>query len=140
MKAVVIVKGIIFNKDLGKILLVQRSSSDPIGASTWENVGGKVEQGEQPEEALKREIREETGITELQIKSLAYSSLVYNKEPHLFIVYFCETQTETVSLSSEHQNFVWANKEDCIGMLPKAIMEDFHKNNIFEYLWGSMNS
>ena len=139
MKADMIVKGIIFNKGLKKILLVQRSSCDPIGAGTWENVGGKVEYGEQTDDALKREIREETGITELQIKSLAYTSLEYNKEPCLFIVYFCETQTEAVNLSHEHQNFVWADKEDCIGMLPRAIIDDYNKNNVFEYLWDNMN-
>ena len=139
MKADMIVKGIIFNKGLKRILLVQRSSCDPIGAGTWENVGVKVEYGEQTDDALKREIREETGITELQIKSLAYTSLEYNKEPCLFIVYFCETQTEAVKISSEHQNFVWADKEDCISMFPKAIIDDFNKNNIFEYLWDNMN-
>lgn len=136
MKAKIIVKGIIHNKRLGKILLVQRSSSDPIGAGTWENSGGNVEQGEQPEEAVKREIQEETGITAIQIERIAYLTLLDCKEPCLIIAYLCATQTEAVILSDEHQAFFWANKEDCVSMLPKAITDDFEKNNIFEYLWG----
>ena len=48
MKADIIVKGIIFNRKLNKILLVQRSKRDPIGANTWENAGGNIEYGETP--------------------------------------------------------------------------------------------
>ena len=46
MKADIIVKSIIFNPKLNRILLVQRSKSDDTGANTWENAGGNVECGE----------------------------------------------------------------------------------------------
>lgn len=41
MKAKIIVKSIIFNRKLNRILIIQRSKNDPIGADTWENAGGK---------------------------------------------------------------------------------------------------
>lgn len=62
MNAEIVVKSIIFNKKRNRFLLVQRCSKDEIGAGTWENAGGNIENGEHPEEAMKREIREETGI------------------------------------------------------------------------------
>lgn len=136
MKADIIVKSIIFNRNLGKVLLIQRSGSDPTGANTWENAGGNIEYGETPEEAMKREIREETGITEIIIERVAYVTLVNVKEPYLIIAYLCEAQTEAVTLSNEHQAFIWTDKDECRNMLPKAIIDDFEKNKIFEYIYG----
>lgn len=42
MKAELVVKGIIFDKKQGKILLIKRSKTDYIGADTWESAGGKI--------------------------------------------------------------------------------------------------
>lgn len=133
MNAQIVVKSIIFNKNRSRILLLQRSSDDPTGANTWEGSGGNIEYGETPEEAIKREIREEAGITDITVKNIAYVSLVkIGDKPHLIIAYICESQTETVTLSNEHGAFMWADKEVCKAMLPKAIIDDFDKNGIFE--------
>lgn len=134
MKADIVVKSIIYNKKLGKILLVQRCNSDDIGAGTWENAGGNVEQGETPELAMAREIYEETGLTEVHIERVAYVPLVNAKEPYLIIAYLCEALSDNVTLSDEHQAFVWADEKECRRLLPKAIVEDFDNNGIFEYV------
>ena len=139
MNAKIVVKSIIFNKNHNRILLIQRSNDDPIGANTWENAGGNIEYGEKPEEAIKREIREETGITEITIKNVAYVTLVNGEEPYLIIAYICESQTETVTLSNEHRAFMWVDKKACKAMLPKAIVDDFDKNGIFELFHNSID-
>ena len=46
-----------------KYLLVQRGLDDEIFPGKWQNLGGKVENGESIEEALRREIQEEVGIS-----------------------------------------------------------------------------
>ena len=139
MNANIVVKGIIFNRNFNRILLIQRSNDDPIGANTGENAGGNIEYGENPEEAIKREIREETGITEISIKNVAYVSLANGENPLLVIAYICESQTETVTLSNEHQAFMWADIEVCKVMLPKTIIDDFDKNRIFELFRNSID-
>lgn len=134
MNADIIVKSIIFNRKLYKFLLVQRCKKDDVGADTWENAGGNIENGENPEEAMRREIREETGITDIVIERVAYVTLVNGKKPYLIIAYLCEALTDNVILSDEHQAYIWADKKDCINLLPKEIIDDFEKNKIFDYI------
>lgn len=50
----------VIEKD-GKFLIARRHKSDKLGGK-WEFPGGKVEQGELPEEALRRELMEELSI------------------------------------------------------------------------------
>ena len=68
MEASLVVKAIILNRDLRKLLLIQRSATDASGAGTWEGVGGSIERGESPAEAILRESREEVyaGLYALQ--------------------------------------------------------------------------
>ncbi len=132
MKADIVVKGIIYNRVLKKILLVQRCGSDDIGANTWENAGGNVEYDETPEEAMMREIREETGLTDINILRVAYVTLVNADNPYLIIAYLCEVTTDEVKLSAEHQAYVWADRTEAIEKLPQAIIDDLESNKIFD--------
>ena len=45
----------------GKILICQRTKHQPMPLK-WEFPGGKIEEGEQPRDALRRELEEEIGI------------------------------------------------------------------------------
>lgn len=136
MTADIVTKSIIRNRKLNKFLLLKRAKQDSVGANSWENAGGNVECGEELEEAMKREIKEETGITDISIERVAYVTLVDGKKPYLIIAYLCETMTDSVTLSDEHQAFVWADKEMCKELLPKEIIADFERSKIFECLEG----
>ena len=131
MKADIVTKGIVWNSNTNRILIVQRSNTDSIGANTWENIGGNLEEGESLEEGLRREIREEVGITDIVVRKVAYTTLVNGASPYLIIVYLCETKSEVVNLSLEHQAYLWADEAECRNSLPKAILEDFDKNGIW---------
>lgn len=81
-----------------------------------------------------REIQEETGITDIRIGNIAYVAVLEREIPDLLIVYLCETSTEAVKLSFEHQDYTWADEQQCRTLLPDAIIRDFEKNNVFDIL------
>jgi mutator protein MutT len=54
------------------ILVGRRKGSH--GAGTWAFPGGKVEPGEDPREAVRRELAEETGLTAVRVEAIAWTS------------------------------------------------------------------
>lgn len=48
-------------EESGRILIARRGADDAL-AGKWEFPGGKIEPGEEPEDCLQRELREELGI------------------------------------------------------------------------------
>lgn len=60
----------------GRLLICQRRKEDPFPLK-WEFPGGKVEPGESPEEALKRELREELGVTLRRSREIARAEQTY---------------------------------------------------------------
>ncbi len=55
----------------GGVLLGRRSPHRRICPDTWDLIGGHVEPGETPEEALTRELGEEVGLVPLRMEPLA---------------------------------------------------------------------
>jgi 8-oxo-dGTP diphosphatase len=65
----------------GKILLGLRAPSKKVWPSHWDTIGGRVEAGEDLEEALVREAREEVGVTPTQFRLVA---TVREKQPEIY--------------------------------------------------------
>ena len=70
----------IIRKDDGSILIVKRSSTDDHKPNIWENVGGGMDNEETPQEALAREVLEETGAT------LSRCSIVEKHQIHISVI------------------------------------------------------
>jgi 8-oxo-dGTP pyrophosphatase MutT (NUDIX family) len=93
------------------------------GEGHWDYIKGHMEQGEDEIQTATREAAEETGLETLEFidgfrKPISYffkrrSSLV-SKE---VIFLLAKTQTETVSLSFEHKNYLWLPFEEAIQKL-----------------------
>lgn len=128
---VVAVKGVILFE--GKMLLVQRAADDYVGAGTWECAGGKIEFGEELEDALIREIVEETGLT-VTVGPILYAAAFMSDPARQVVIltYSCKSKQNTVRLSREHVDYKWCTKEQVKTLLPPQIIADFEKNNIFE--------
>ncbi|MEZ5691536.1 MAG: 8-oxo-dGTP diphosphatase MutT [Rickettsiales bacterium] len=108
MKILLVVAAALIN-DEGKILLARRPEGKRL-AGKWEFVGGKVEEGEIPEEALVRELKEELGIkvAKEDLEPFYFLSHPYPEfDFHLFMpVYLCRKwQGEAKPL--EHSALRW---------------------------------
>lgn len=107
MKFYLAVKGIITKED-GSILVVQRSGSDDHKPNVWETVGGGMDSEETPQQALIREIAEETGLS-VEVGE-PFNIFTFKKDTGEFkvgITFVCKYLSGDVMLSSEHSAYKW---------------------------------
>jgi 8-oxo-dGTP diphosphatase len=105
MKHIKVVAAIIYNEN--KILCVQRSESklDYI-SKKYEFPGGKIESGEEPVDALKREILEEL---KMEIKVESHFLTIEHEYPDFTMEmqsYICYNHDRMLTLT-EHLDFKW---------------------------------
>lgn len=116
MQFYIAVKGIIRRPD-GKILVLKRSAGDDHLPEVWETVGGGMDTEENPQQALAREVHEETG---LQVTVGApFNVFTFRKDTGEFkvgITFLCETESDTVVLSEEHSEYRWINPNEFKGL------------------------
>jgi 8-oxo-dGTP diphosphatase len=97
-------------------LLLKRSDDRDFGASVWECVTGRVNQGEGFEEALHREVMEETGL-QVRIDMLIGLSHFHRGNPVAEnelqgVVFGCSIDGDAaVHHGSEHSEHLWASAQ-----------------------------
>jgi len=95
----------------GRVLLAQRPEGRRL-AGLWEFPGGKMDDGESPEAALIRELREELGIDtrESCLAPLTFASHRYEDFHLLMPLYVCRRWQGMVS-AREGQRLAWVRAE-----------------------------
>ena len=92
-------------------------------AGHWDFPKGNIESGENEKQAALREIREETGITDVEFIDGFRMKIEYRyrqgkrlvlKEVVLFLA---QTRTRQVTLSHEHIGFAWRNYQNAMQQL-----------------------
>ena len=106
LKTVLVVAVALVDPD-GRVLIAKRPEGKAM-AGLWEFPGGKVRDGELPEEALVRELDEELGIdiTESCLAPLSFASHVYDDFHLLMPLYVCRVWKGMVS-PREGQEVKW---------------------------------
>ena len=111
------VSAAIIHDHAGRIFATQRGYGDMQGG--WEFPGGKIEAGETPEAALKREIQEEL---DTQIAVEQFITTVEYDYPNFHLTmhcYWCRVASGTLTLK-EHKAARWlaADELDSVAWLP----------------------
>jgi len=111
-------------------LLLHYAPAEPGKPGQWGFAKGHVEPGETDIETTKREVAEETGITDLNIlpgfkqsekyffrKVYGLEGEARKKAPWVFklVTFFvAETKTKEIKISDEHIGYVWLPIEDAV--------------------------
>ena len=115
----------------GKVLLMR--------SHKWNDMyvmpGGHIELGESMEDALRREVREETGLAIEQIEFLAFQEFIHDqafwKRRHfIFFDYVCRTRTNHVTLNDEAEDYAWVPLQEALAYP----VEPYTKHAIEVYL------
>jgi 8-oxo-dGTP diphosphatase len=133
--ATVLVGGIISQK--GKVLLLKRAMTKKFLPGYWDLPGGKVEFGEEPDEAIIRESREETGLDVHMVEpynAWSYVAKIGNKMEHCTeIDYIMQLKgRKKITLSpDEHSEFKWFGKDELPAKMSKQLKKTVLKAFIY---------
>lgn len=117
------VGALLFDPDTKKYLLLRRSDEKDYAAGVWECVTGRVDQGEGFEEALRREIFEETGLVDVEIDFIVGTTHFYRGPAHadnelLGIGYACSVRDPAaVVIGAEHSEYRWLTADEAMQRL-----------------------
>ena len=95
--------------------------------------GGHVEMGERLEDALKREIWEETGLKLIKADYLCYQEFIYDecfweKRHFIFFDFVCRVEPGIIKLNEEAQTYAWVD------------LNEINKYPVDDYLLYSLES
>ncbi len=115
----------------------------------WEFAKGHIEDGEDEEQAVKRETEEETGIKNLKLipgfkKYIKYffranyglEGEARKKAPWIFklvVFYIAKTNTQQIKLSKEHDDFAWLLYQEAVKKITYKNSKELFKK-AYEYL------
>lgn len=118
--------------DVGKKFLLLNYPS-----GHWDFVKGNIEKGENLHDTVIREVREETGITDIEFIDGFENKIEYHYQRngeliHKEVVFFlAKTKTLDVKISHEHLGFVWLVYDDALKKITyknaKNVMEKVRK-------------
>ena len=132
------VKAVIVNKR-GEVLLLKRAKNEKTHSGGYDLPGGTMEKGETVEEALKREVQEETGLDIDGGKIIKVSEYPkgHKKLDELkalrFLVKYDADDYDKVKLNKhEHQEFEWLPIDKAIEKIPAKGFEGEKRETLIE--------
>lgn len=122
-----------------KYLMLHRTKKEvDINKGKWLGVGGKLENGEIPEQCLLREVKEETGYT---LNSYEFRGIVvfnYNADEPLFMYLYTSSDFDGYQKECDEGELKWINKNEIKNLNlwegDKIFLDLLFKNSPFFYL------
>lgn len=108
MKRVEVVGAVLVNEN-DEILCALRSQTMSL-PGLWEFPGGKIEAGESPENALKREIKEELGVEITVGEQIADVTHEYSTVIVRLLTYYAKIIDSSQPLAAEHEKLEWLGR------------------------------
>ena len=114
-------------------LLVMKRKNKPVMGEWW-FPGGRIRRGESFEEALRREIKEETGLDLVSFELLNVYCRVFAERHDITIAYLCHVKRGEVVLDGEHSEYAFFPLDDMpVGLHPcmAEVIADLHSKKHF---------
>jgi 8-oxo-dGTP pyrophosphatase MutT (NUDIX family) len=112
---------VIVNND-NKFLLLKRSKESDWMPGKWSLVGGMIEKGENPQQAVEREINEETG---LEIEKFVKTFSIQRKPDSIEHIFACRYKGDPtdIVLNNENTNYGWydVSEMEFLDIVPNLI-------------------
>ena len=126
--------GVILIANNGNVLLQHRDKNNKWNQNSWSEFGGQIEEGETPEEAVKRELKEELGIKLTNLKFFKKYRLQRQKGIYEQFVFIASINCSLESLKKqqkEGKDLALFNYEKINNLkmadYTKKLLEDFFK-------------
>lgn len=121
---------LIFSKSTQRYLFLLRNQKKHAGS--WGLVGGGLEPGESPSEALQREIKEEIGNIKFE-KIIPLEKFTAENKNFEYHTYLIAVEEEFVPrLNDEHRGFAWTGLTDYPKPLHPGVWRTFSFSSIIE--------
>jgi len=125
---------------VGALIVLANGEVMLVRSEKWGNKytvpGGHIELGERAEDAIVREVKEETGLDYVAEELLIVQQAIYPKgfykhEHYIFMDYVCKATSSEVKLDGrELQSFIWFRPEEAL----KLDLEEYTRNFVLRYL------
>lgn len=114
----------------GQLLLLERPK-DSVHRAGWEIVYGRLQQGEDMQQALQREVAEETGLQQVGVEQQV-STWHTHRDPLqadselVGVSFWCHTTTSEITISAEHTAWQWVAIDQVEPLITHTgILQDF---------------
>ena len=97
-------------------MLHRTKKENDINKDKWIGVGGKFEDRESPEECVKREVKEETGLTLKKFKLRSVVTYVSNEWETEYMYVFTANEFEGELVECNEGDLEWVDKENVMDL------------------------
>jgi 8-oxo-dGTP pyrophosphatase MutT (NUDIX family) len=111
------VVGVLMYRANGDVLLIRSHK----WSNRWVVPGGHIEYGERMEDAVRREMAEETGIEVTEVQFVTASEGIFPPEFHerrhfIYLHFTAFAPNDTVALNDEAEEYRWVKPEEALSM------------------------